>query len=43
VLGKRQWTSIQPHVTQSEGRVSVAPVSDDRPGIQVAMDFEPLP
>jgi len=42
VLGKRQWTSIQPHVTQSEGRVSVAPVSDDRPGIQVAMDFEPL-
>lgn len=42
VLGKRQWTSIQPHVTQSEGRVSVAPISDDRPGVQVGMDFEPV-
>lgn len=41
-IGPRQWKTLQEHVTQSEGKLHVAPESDPRPAIdtrQVAEDF----
>lgn len=46
-LGERQWAKLQKEqITQSEGKPSVAPVSDKRPAITVAVsadDFAVLP
>lgn len=42
-LGPGQWAKLQPYITQSEGRPSVAPESDPRPALTVqatADDFE---
>jgi hypothetical protein len=35
VLGERQWSKLQTLITQSDGKPSVAPVSDKRPALQV--------
>lgn len=35
VIGPRQWPRVQALITQSEGKPSVAPVSDKRPAISV--------
>jgi hypothetical protein len=35
VLGERQWTRLQSLITQSDGKPSVAPVTDKRPAINV--------
>lgn len=46
-LGDRQWKKLcDDYITQAQGKPSVAPVSDKRPAITVAVsadDFEPLP
>lgn len=34
-LGPRQWSALQAHITQSDGKPSVAPVSDKRPAMQI--------
>ena len=39
-LGPRQWSSISEHITQSEGKPSVAKADDAREAIQVEMDFD---
>jgi hypothetical protein len=38
----RRWSAISAHITQSEGKPSVAPMSDKRPAYSVADDFEDL-
>lgn len=44
VIGKRQWPKVLELITQSEGKPSVAPVSDKRPALVIAQpsadDFE---
>ncbi len=35
-IGPRQWAKAQDLITQAEGKPSVAPASDKRPGISVA-------
>lgn len=43
VIGERQWPKLKEHITQSEGKPSVAPESDKRPAITVqatADDFD---
>jgi len=45
-LGDRQWKRLQPLISQSDGKPSVAPASDKRPALVIAPvedDFEPLP
>lgn len=45
VIGPRQWKSLQDLITRAEGKLHVAPVSDDRPAVQVkpvAEEFEDL-
>lgn len=39
----RKWTKLQDLITQSNGKPSVAPASDKRPALDVAVKFEPLP
>lgn len=39
-IGKRQWPKVQAIITQSEGKPSVAPASDKRPAITVAVSAE---
>ena len=39
----RKWKKLQDHITQSQGKPSVAPASDKRPALDVAVKFEPLP
>lgn len=42
-IGKRQWPKLQALITQSEGQLHVAPVSDKRPAVEVkpiADEFE---
>lgn len=42
-IGKRQWPKLQALITQSEGKLHVAPVSDKRPAVEVkpiADEFE---
>lgn len=39
-IGKRQWPKVQAIITQSEGKPSVAPASDKRPAISVAVSAE---
>lgn len=34
-IGPRQWAKVQPLITRSEGKPSVAPASDPRPAIEV--------
>lgn len=38
----RRWSSISQHITQNDGKPSVAPVTDKRPAYSVAEDFEDL-
>ena len=38
----RKWAKLQDHITQSQGRPSVAPLSDKRKAIEVAVSFEPI-
>jgi hypothetical protein len=38
----RRWNSIAQHITQGEGKPSVAPVTDKRPAYSVVDDFEDL-
>lgn len=42
-LLKKDYPAISNLVTQSEGSPSVVPVSDKRPAISVALDFQPIP
>jgi hypothetical protein len=37
-IGPRQWTKIQALITQSDGKPSVAPVSDKRPALVTSVD-----
>ena len=37
-IGPRQWTKIQTLITQSDGKPSVAPVSDKRPALVTSVD-----
>jgi hypothetical protein len=39
----RKWKKLQDHITQSQGKPSVAPASDKRPALDMAVKFEPLP
>ena len=44
-IGKKQWPKLQALITQSEGGLSVAPVSDKRPAVEVLSaesDFHPV-
>lgn len=46
VIGKKQWPKLQALITQSEGGLSVAPVSDTRPAVVITPvedDFEAVP
>lgn len=40
VLGPRQWSKVEEAITQAAGKPSVAPVTDKRPAIQVAVTAE---
>ncbi len=39
----RKWKKLQDHITQSQGKPSVAPASDKRPALDLSVKFEPLP
>ncbi len=38
----RRWAQLEPLITQSPGKPSVAPASDKRPAYSVAAEFEPV-
>jgi hypothetical protein len=38
----RRWKQVASHITQSEGKPSVAPITDKRPAYSVVEDFEDL-
>lgn len=42
---KRKWAKLQPLITRSDGKPSVAPASDKRPALSMAIaeQFEELP
>lgn len=40
IIGPKQWPKLQQLITQSAGKPSVAPVSDKRPAVSVADDFD---
>jgi hypothetical protein len=39
-LGPRQWSTLSQHITQSEGKPSVAKADDSRPPVQRTMEFD---
>ena len=42
-LGERQWKKLQEHITQTDGKVTVAPASDKRAAIEVKPVAEEFP
>lgn len=42
VIGPRQWPKLKDLITQSEGKPSVAPVSDKRPALATADEFDDM-
>lgn len=39
----RKWKKLQDHITQVQGKPSVAPASDKRPALDMRVTFEPIP